>query len=209
MGRISTDKSVSSQDMLFGAHTIIHDGEPYMTRFWFWRFRIHRFHRGDKDQDCHDHPWDFWTFPLTSYVEEVLYPVRETVATVPTDGRYMVNGETYDLKAGDTIPMGPPRYYTNTEIVRAFRLHRRRAEHAHRVLGAWNGQKGAPGDGTKGGVIAANGYDLVEPGKKIVTLVYQGGVRRKWGFYKHRAGKWCWEFWKKYALEGGRDQPCS
>jgi len=44
MGRISQDKQVSSQDKLFGAHTIIHEGEPYMTRFWFWRFRVHIFH---------------------------------------------------------------------------------------------------------------------------------------------------------------------
>lgn len=42
---------------------------PYMTRLVLRRFRIHIFHRGDGDPDPHDHPWDFWTFPLTSYVE--------------------------------------------------------------------------------------------------------------------------------------------
>lgn len=43
-----------------------------MTRAWFGRLRFHVFFRGDQDPDCHDHPWGFWTFPLRSYVEEVL-----------------------------------------------------------------------------------------------------------------------------------------
>jgi hypothetical protein len=43
---------------------------PYMTRVILGRFRVHVFHRGDVDPDCHDHPADFWTFPLVSYVEE-------------------------------------------------------------------------------------------------------------------------------------------
>ena len=25
---------------------------------------LHIFHRGDQDRCPHDHPWDFWTFPL-------------------------------------------------------------------------------------------------------------------------------------------------
>lgn len=45
---------------------------PYMTRLAFLRLRLHIFHRGDADPDCHDHPWGFWTFPLVAYVEEVL-----------------------------------------------------------------------------------------------------------------------------------------
>lgn len=49
----------------------IGDGSPYMTRGWIGRLRLHIFHRGDGDPDCHDHPWAFWTLPLTSYVEEV------------------------------------------------------------------------------------------------------------------------------------------
>src|SRR4051812_39357096 len=51
------------------------DGEhdtPFLTRVRLGRLRMHVFHRGDADPDCHDHPWDFWTFPLTSYVEEVV-----------------------------------------------------------------------------------------------------------------------------------------
>lgn len=181
MGRISNDKSVSSQDRLFGAHTIIHEGEPYMTRYWFWRFRVHVFHRGDKDMDCHDHPWDFWTFPLTSYVEEVLHEQRQA---------YL---------AKNSPP--PPKFFRTYQVVRAWRLHKRPAEHCHRVLGAlaphydWD--------------IPPQYHVDARPGRKIVTLVYQAGVRRSWGFWKERASRWCWEPWRKYVLEGGRDQPCS
>lgn len=55
----------------------IGDGSPYMTRGWIGRLRLHIFHRGDQDPDCHDHPWSFWTFPLVSYVEEVREPDGE------------------------------------------------------------------------------------------------------------------------------------
>lgn len=47
---------------------------PYMTRVWIGRLRLHIFHRGDADEDCHDHPWGFWTFPFVTYIEEVLNP---------------------------------------------------------------------------------------------------------------------------------------
>lgn len=42
----------------------------YMTRLVLGKLRFHLFHRGDEDEHLHDHPWAFWTFPLTSYVEE-------------------------------------------------------------------------------------------------------------------------------------------
>lgn len=77
----------------------------YMTRLWIGRLRFHVFHRGDQDPDCHDHPWGFWTFPLRSYVEEVV-----------------------DLTVGEE-PV------TRRQVVRAFRLHYRPATHTHRVLG--------------------------------------------------------------------------
>lgn len=41
-----------------------------MTRWG--RLYLHIFHRGDADRDPHDHPFDFWTFPLTSYWEKVM-----------------------------------------------------------------------------------------------------------------------------------------
>jgi len=43
---------------------------PYLTRWKIGRLRFHIFHRGDADPDLHDHPWRFWTFPLTPYVEQ-------------------------------------------------------------------------------------------------------------------------------------------
>ncbi len=37
----------------------------------FNRFRIHHFFSGDDDSASHDHPWDFVTFPLSTYAETV------------------------------------------------------------------------------------------------------------------------------------------
>jgi hypothetical protein len=36
--------------------------------------RIHIFWRGDRDRSPHDHPNDFWTFPLRGYWEQVCNP---------------------------------------------------------------------------------------------------------------------------------------
>lgn len=125
------------------------DGErsAYQTRVKCGRFRIHIFWRGDRDPDMHDHPSDFWTFPLVSYVEE------------HRDSR------------------GFPIF----RVVRAFRLHRRRAEFAHRVVGR----------SVDGGVRTDAG--------PVVTLVWWGKKRREWGF--HTADGWVW--WKNYVKEPG------
>lgn len=32
--------------------------------------RLHKFYRGDNDRAPHTHPWAFWTFPLSTYVEK-------------------------------------------------------------------------------------------------------------------------------------------
>lgn len=54
------------------------DGTPYLTRVRLipgtpWgQLVVHILHRADHDPDPHDHPWDFWTLPLRSYLEEVL-----------------------------------------------------------------------------------------------------------------------------------------
>lgn len=53
------------------------DGSRFITkvklspRTRWGQLHFHLFWRGDTDPDPHDHPWDFWTFPLRSYVEEV------------------------------------------------------------------------------------------------------------------------------------------
>lgn len=49
-------------------------GRRYMTRLLWGPARLHVFHRGDGDPDPHTHPWAFWTFPLTPYLETVFDP---------------------------------------------------------------------------------------------------------------------------------------
>lgn len=48
----------------------------YLTRITFGhRLYIHIFHREDLDRDPHDHPFEFWTFPVNQgYVERVFFP---------------------------------------------------------------------------------------------------------------------------------------
>lgn len=71
---------------LLGFETIGGDA-PYMTRAWIGKLRLHVFHRGDGDPDCHDHPWDFWTFPLTTYREEVRRPNGRKEVRIVRAGR--------------------------------------------------------------------------------------------------------------------------
>lgn len=119
-------------------------GTPYRTALLLGRLRLHVFHRGDEDPDPHTHPWPFWTFPLTSYLEEVFDP---------TSG------------------------YRYLNPVQAWRLHRRRAEYAHRVLGRL----------ALGQVLEVEGkrfeIPTIKPGR-IVTLVWRGHHTPKpWGFW--------------------------
>lgn len=104
----------------FGIHTVYGVEEehdlPYLTRVWFGRLRLHIFHRGDNDPDPHDHPWEFWTFPLTSYVEEVYVPEYRR----PWDHK-IVSAQR------------------RLELVERFKLHHRPATHCHRVLGGYYG----------------------------------------------------------------------
>lgn len=140
---------------------------PYQTVVKFGESgpRIHFFWRGDADDDCHDHPSDFWTFPLTSYVEE--YRDRE--------GRL------------------------RRRVVKAFGLHRRRAEFTHRLLGSHDGKYHPLSI-----MEWAAGFDR-EPIvgiRPVVTLVWWGKKRREWGFHTPKG----WEFWRSY-LGLGEAQP--
>lgn len=182
-----TDRTTSA-GRFYGWHTIITDGAPYMTRAWFGRLRVHVFYRGDADQDPHDHPWDFWTFPLRSYVEEV------TVASGYTD---TVLAE----------------YITRRQVVPAFGPVFRPATHTHRVIGPYSGYvRDGFGYLIRCGARRANTlgpsfWPEDEPGK-IVTVVWRSEFKRKWGFLKHKDGRWCWQAWKDYALHGGKNAPC-
>lgn len=89
------------------AYTIVTEGSPYLTRVLFPRVRLpklgpfpgcdfrpmlHHFHRGDGDQDLHNHPWRWGlSFILSgSYVEERLEAVLPNIngdVTVATETR--------------------------------------------------------------------------------------------------------------------------
>lgn len=171
----SAKKQTSSAGRWWG-RSVIYGKEdehatPYMTRYWIGRLRLHIFHRGDQDPDCHDHPWDFWTFPFTPYVEEVVIDHRAEFWP--------------DIKVE-----------VKRQIVPAWRLTFRPAEHTHRVLGRLEAQDRKPP------------LPHVDIRKPIVTLVWRGKDRRKWGFFKHRDGKWCWVHWKSYVFGGGKSAPC-
>ena len=174
----------------------------YMTRVWFGRLRLHIFHRGDNDPDCHDHPWDFWTFPLTSYMEEVAEPIRDTVAEYPVVEKVLAGYDSdgqpeYLDHLTMATPERPQRFYKRTQVVKAWRWTHRPAEHCHRVLG-----RAARPVGT-----SVDNHWRQVPGA-IVTLVWRGSARRKWGFLKDREGRWCWIGWKDYVFNGGKDAPC-
>ncbi len=175
---------------LFGFHTIYgaegdHD-TPYMTRIWFGRLRLHIFHRGDADPDCHDHPWDFWTFPLTSYVEEVA--TADMKGVVPLEA----------------LLLPPERYQLHRQVVRAFRLSYRPATHCHRVIGRYAGVDAWDFVGWKPGLKPIPQTNS----RKIVTIVWRGRIGRKWGFLRNRDGRWCWTPWKEYVFGGGKNAPC-
>jgi len=84
---------------------------PYLQTWSHGKLHVHRFFRGDADPDPHDHKWDYWTFPLVGYVEEVCVP-------------HEMCGGLWEFE--------------NVEVP-AFQLHYRRAEHCHRVMGPLQG----------------------------------------------------------------------
>jgi len=164
------------------------DGEhdsPYLTRVIVGRLRLHIFHRGDEDPDPHDHPWGFWTFPLTSYEEEV---------TVPDPSATAIDA-----------------YITYRQVVRSFRPQYRPASHTHRVLGRVR-RVGVAHLLAKLAnrldlVPYIYGTWVPVPGR-IVTLVWRERTSRPWGFLKSRDGKWCWVAWRDYCFNGGKNAPC-
>lgn len=185
MGLISK-KAKTSAGRLFGVNNIYgaDDGKEtvYMTRVWFGRLRFHIFFRGDQDPDCHDHPWGFWTFPLRSYVEEVLEErIEKRWGTDPVTLEGTYRERSY--------------FERHFNVVSAFRLHYRPATYRHRVLGPYAGYsvKGVP-------VYAFSGA--------VPTVVWRDKPSRAWGFTKERSGIWCWVPWRDYVFNGGKAAPC-
>jgi hypothetical protein len=180
----------SSGGVFAGINTIYRgeDGRPYTTRIWFWRLRLHIFHSGDVNEDPHNHPSDFWTFPFVSYVEEVTEP-------------------------SDLVAFG---YRKRLQVVPAWWLSYRPSSHTHRVIGAWSGMMQASGrapapyDTLFHDLYEERGYTpVVDHSRKIVTLVWFSKPNRSLGFLKNRDGKWCWIGWKEYIVGGGKDASCA
>lgn len=197
----------SSSDAWMGRHTIFDrqgKGTALMTRYWIGRLRLHIFYRGDADQDCHDHPWDFWTFPLTPYVEEVVTrttPWPATVVDTPEGLRFV-----------------PIEYDKTFKVVPAFRLSFRPATYVHRVMGryagnAWDDFQEEIVEKVPAKTVNATyrytpyWYPPLE-GKRIITIVWRSRSKRTWGFLKNRDGRWCWQIWKDYIRDGGNSTPC-
>ena len=61
----------------FRKETVIGLDGPYLFRLRIGKLAFHKFYRGDEDPDAHDHPADFYTFPLTTYVENVYDPMTK------------------------------------------------------------------------------------------------------------------------------------
>lgn len=83
--------------MSVGVETFYGTAGPYLTRVSLGPLCIHVFHRGDEDEDPHDHRRAFVTFPLTSYVEEVYRhgPVGREVLRVVRAWRPHWRGRTF------------------------------------------------------------------------------------------------------------------
>lgn len=160
--------------------------EPYMTRYRFGRLMVHVFYRADND-DPHDHPWPFWTFPLHSYVEEVFTKHEGT---------------------------GEPYLLARRQVVQAFRLHYREPGHIHRIRGryagkAWNTHHRQVLNGVSPYWVSST--PELEPyhieTARFVTIVWRGREVREWGFWKYRGLHWCWQKGKEY-YNGGKHDLC-
>lgn len=192
---------------LFGCNTIYDRDQaniPYMTRVWIGRLRLHIFHRGDSDPDPHDHPFSFWTFPLTSYVEEVTI-----------DEGVVHEGFTETGLRRPSVPDGEHSYSIVWQIVPAWRWNFRPAEHTHRVLGRYTGfcrrAEGAYNTTTLPIPASAGvppGFVPLHDGGRMTTIVWRSPYKRMWGFLKCRNGRWCWQDFRSYLNGGGKSAPC-
>lgn len=197
----STDEYVPHKEPFFSFSTIRSrdDSSKYMTRLCIGRLRLHIIYRGD-DDDCHDHPWDFWTFPLTSYVEEVLYATGGSIQYLP-DG----TTRTFD-----------PQFAKIRQVVPRFKTSFRPAQYKHRILGRYTGEIVLEGHAEKptaketprvANQMFRFGWMPQFNNLPIVTIVWRSPYKRQWGFWKSRAGKWCWMQYHKF-LNGGKNAPC-
>jgi hypothetical protein len=153
--------------MLIGNYTLgfQHDtvrlnGAPYLERWFVYIFgctlRLHKFYRGDDDRAPHDHPWAFWTFPLSGYWERVHKspPCRICHSTAGVC--------TWNHKGSNA---------TQEHYVKPWRLHYRPSSYQHMVIGNQRGYIGSPENAIFG------------TAKPFWTIVVTGRKDRSWGFY--------------------------
>lgn len=173
---------------------------PYMTALRVAPRRyIHIFWRSDFDPDHHDHPWEFWTYPIwpaKGYYEEVIDVAPKGVKVT------FYAGVMYN--AGDRIK--------KIKLVEGRKWSHRQAEYAHRVLypatiiTPFTRNSRMDVEQTM-----CQGYkDFGAPSADwpIVTYCVKGKPTREWGFHKTREGKSCWVPWKEYVHGTGRKTPC-
>lgn len=156
--------------------------DPYLTRWRWGRLAVHVFHRGDNDPDMHDHPADFWTFPLVGYYEEL-------PRVVPAGKSEWWCGVRYT----------EGQRYIRHRLVDPFRWHFRPAETQHRVLFPQRADAGFFITNTMYGIQPwAQAKQALWP---IVTVVWWGRSRRPWGFWTRESG----EFipWRQYIFGDG------
>jgi hypothetical protein len=128
--------------------------DKYLSRMVWGRLRIHCFHRGDNDPDCHDHQWDFWTFPLSrhGYYEEVMMK----------------------------LPKGT--YYKRNNRVNGWSWTAVKAEHRHRVL--WPAKTFYMHQESDRYISDRRKAGVKSDKWPIWTIVWTGPIRRpKWGFW--------------------------
>lgn len=158
-------------------------GDPYLTRYLFpLGYRLHVFHRGDTDPDCHDHPWEFWTFPLTAYVEDV-WVNGVVTADIVDECKWHHRTATYTHRIVGPLYSAHPnnqRYVRNR--VGNYPVARRVLPLLTRLSWWWFGVD------------------------KIVTIVRTGPVTRSWGFQRkvkakdpHLKNSYVWTPWKEYV----------
>jgi hypothetical protein len=170
------------------------DGDPYLSRWWVGRLRFHVFHRGDQDPDCHDHPWGFWTFPLVSYVEEVIEPRLADSLHGP-------------FNSVQSVVCPPSKAVRYLRVVPRFRFTFNKATHTHRVLGPWNGYSTTQSGYEYPGVQKTKYHNPGVKSGRVVTIVFRQRAFREWGFLKNQGNKWCWQYWRDY-ITGGKNGPC-
>lgn len=177
-------------------------GGAYLDRYFLtpqthWgQLLLHHFKRGDEDDDPHDHRWDFWTLPLTAYVELVMDP--ETGLLRPR----VVPAWRWSFRRYDHahLVLGPA------------------ALMGRKLLHDWvagQGRYGGPNRNAPG--VTAGNLAARAP---LFTLVWRTPQRRRsWGFWRSPkspeeavraqegglvAGHRLWVPWQQYLAERGR-----